>query len=43
MDGQFQTVHTLFDLAATPWQPGQRDLGRLADWAIVPEDVQVGK
>jgi hypothetical protein len=41
MDDQFRTVRTLFELDATPWQPGQRDLGRLADWASVPDDVAI--
>lgn len=41
MDEQFRTTRTLFELDATPWQPGQRDLGRLADWANVPDDVAI--
>jgi hypothetical protein len=40
-DDQFRTVRTLFELESTPWQPGQRELGRLADWGLVPEDVAV--
>jgi Tol biopolymer transport system component/tRNA A-37 threonylcarbamoyl transferase component Bud32 len=41
MDEQFRTVRTLFELESTPWQPGQRELGRLADWGLVPDDVAV--
>lgn len=41
MDEQFGTTRTLFELDATPWQPGQRDVGRLADWANVPDDVVI--
>ena len=39
MDEQFRSVGVLFELDASPWQPAQRDMGRLADWAIVPEDL----
>jgi hypothetical protein len=41
MDDQFRTVRKLFELDATPWQPGQRDLGRLADWGNVPDDMAI--
>jgi hypothetical protein len=41
MDEQFRSVKVLFELDACPWQPAQRDVGRLADWAIVPEDVAI--
>jgi len=41
MDDQFQTDRELFELETHGWQPGQRDFGRLADWAIVPADVPV--
>lgn len=39
MDSQFRDIQTLFDLEASPWQPGHRDLGRIADWAILPADL----
>jgi Tol biopolymer transport system component len=42
VDRQLKPVRDLFELEACPWQPAQRDLGRLADWAIVPEDISVG-
>ena len=38
-DEHLRSVRDLFELEACPWQPAQRDLGRLADWAVVPEDV----
>ncbi len=41
MDEHLQSVRNLFELEACPWQPAQRDLGRLADWAVVPEDVVI--
>jgi tRNA A-37 threonylcarbamoyl transferase component Bud32 len=41
MDEQFRVVTVLFELEACPWQPAQRDPGRLADWAIVPADVVI--
>ncbi len=41
MDDQFQTARELFELETHGWQPGQRDFGNLADWAIVPDDVPV--
>ena len=41
MDDQFHGTRELFEMEAFPWQPGQRDLGRLADWAEVPEDVKL--
>jgi hypothetical protein len=41
MDDQFQTVRELFELETHGWKPGHRDFGRLADWAIVPDDVLV--
>jgi hypothetical protein len=42
MDERFRSVRDLFELDASPWQPAQRDLGRLADWAMVPGDVLIG-
>ena len=42
MDDGFRSVRDLCELEATPWQPAQRDLGRLADWAIVPDDMRIG-
>ena len=41
MDEQFRSVRTLFDLDACPWQPAQREMGRIADWAIVPADIRL--
>jgi len=41
MDGRFQADRELFELETHGWQPGQRDFGRLADWAIVPTDIPV--
>lgn len=43
MDQRFRCVQELCELDASPWQPAQRDLGRLADWAVVPEDLISGK
>ena len=42
IDEQFRTVRTLFELESNPWQPGQRELGRLADWVLVPADATSG-
>ena len=39
MDDQFQAVRELFSLDVSGWRLGQRAAGRLADWALVPEDV----
>ncbi len=39
MDDRFQTARELFELEVHSWQPGERDFGRLGDWAIVPGDV----
>jgi hypothetical protein len=36
---QQETTRDLFDLESGIVQPGQRDLGRLADWAVVPDDA----
>jgi hypothetical protein len=41
MDDQFRTVQALFNLEASPWQPGHRDLARLADWCIIPPDIPI--
>jgi hypothetical protein len=41
MDDQFRTVQTLFHLEASPWQPGHRDLARLADWCLIPQDIPI--
>lgn len=41
MDDDFRSVRDLFELEATPWQPGQREMGRLADWAVVPPDLRI--
>jgi Tol biopolymer transport system component len=38
LDDQFREVCPLFDLEVSHWDPAQRDLGRTADWAIVPEE-----
>jgi len=39
MNTEFVPKPVLFKLGASFWQPGQRDLGRLADWAVVPDDA----
>jgi hypothetical protein len=39
MDARFRTTRELFELEVHSWNPGQRDIGRLGDWAIVPDDV----
>jgi len=39
MDDQFETTRELFELETHGWQPGHRDFGRLADWAVIPNDV----
>jgi len=39
MDDQFETIRELFELETHGWRPGHRDFGRLADWAVVPNDV----
>jgi serine/threonine protein kinase len=39
LDEQFHETRTLFDLEAGFWQAGSRDLGRIADWAVVPADL----
>jgi dipeptidyl aminopeptidase/acylaminoacyl peptidase len=36
LDDQFREVCPLFDLEVSHWDPAQRDLGRTADWIIVP-------
>jgi dipeptidyl aminopeptidase/acylaminoacyl peptidase len=41
VDDQFREVCTLFDLEVSHWDPAQRDLGRTADWAIVPDGSPV--
>lgn len=41
MDTNFRPTATLFDLEVDSWQPGKQDLGRLGDWAVVPEDVLI--
>ena len=41
MDEQFRSHEVLFELDSCPWQPAKRDLGRLADWAIVPDDIKI--
>lgn len=41
MDEHLQSATVLFELEACHWQPAQRDLARLADWAIVPEDMVI--
>jgi len=41
MDEQLRITQELFELETHGWQPGHRDFGRLADWAIVPDDVRV--
>jgi serine/threonine protein kinase/Tol biopolymer transport system component len=38
LDVQRETTCDLFELEVTIVQPGQRDLGRLADWAVVPPE-----
>jgi dipeptidyl aminopeptidase/acylaminoacyl peptidase len=40
MDEQLRPSRELFDLSVHGWQPGQRDFARLADWAIVPPELQ---
>ena len=39
MDDQFQPTRELFQIEADCWQPGERDFGRLGDWAILPDDM----
>ena len=39
VDDQFQPTRELFEIEADCWQPGDRDFGRFADWAILPDDV----
>jgi hypothetical protein len=39
MDSQFRMVETLFSLNVTTWRSSSRDFGRLADWALVPDDA----
>ncbi len=41
IDGDFRPTTTLFDIEVHSWQPGKQDLGRLADWAIVPGDLPI--
>jgi Tol biopolymer transport system component len=43
MGDQFQAVRELFELEVHSWQPGERDLGRLGDWSIVPDNVPLGE
>jgi hypothetical protein len=42
MDCQFQTTRELFQLEVYGWRPGHREFGRLADWAVVPDDIPLG-
>jgi len=39
MDDQFRAVRSLFRLDVRCWRTPQSDLGRLADWSVVPEDA----
>ena len=39
MDRQFQPVRALFELSGFCWVPARRDLGCLADWAVLPVDA----
>jgi serine/threonine protein kinase len=39
VDDQFNPQRDLFTLEVHGWRPGQRDFARLADWAIIPEDI----
>ena len=36
IDEECREVAWLFETEVHSWQPGRQDLGRLADWAIVP-------
>ena len=39
MDDQLRPAGKLFELKATTWGSRSRDFGRLADWAVIPEDA----
>jgi hypothetical protein len=39
MDEQLRPHRDLFQLEVHGWRPGQRDFARLADWAIIPEEI----
>jgi hypothetical protein len=39
MDDQFRTTRELFELQVSGWRLGQRAAGRLADWAVIPDDI----
>jgi serine/threonine protein kinase len=39
MNPQFGVERECFELDVSFWQPAERDLGRLADWAVVPADA----
>jgi hypothetical protein len=39
LDDRFATAHVLFDVEPTVWLTSHRELGRLADWAAVPDDA----
>jgi hypothetical protein len=41
LDEQCRVVRELFELRIAGWQPERRDFARLADWAVVPEDVRL--
>lgn len=41
LDDQFRETRSLFDLEAGFWQTASRDLGRIADWSVVPSDLAV--
>ena len=39
MDDQLRPAGELFELKVTTWGVKTRDFGRLADWAVVPDDA----
>jgi Tol biopolymer transport system component len=39
LDDRFQTAQVLFELEPSFWVAAHRDLARLADWALVPDDA----
>jgi Tol biopolymer transport system component len=39
MNDRFETIRELFSVNVTGWHLGQRAAGRLADWALVPDEI----
>jgi Tol biopolymer transport system component len=39
MDNKLRPVGELFKLESTTWGPKSKDFGRLADWAVIPEEA----